>query len=239
MDEVIRSNVLCFYGNIQRTKYNTYDVKMPKYKIFKSFKIFEQAFKFLLSKNYELNLVKNRVYLEGNVLKVQIKSKDEVYYTFLDDTDENWEILDKYVLSITNGYVVAQKNGNKTRLHHIILNFQYSKQVDVEIDHIDGNPLNNTKQNLRIVSHSVNNINRRRREKSITNQRNIYWDEKNQIYRVQWYENKVKKNKCFTIKERLINDDIVKAKENAFNEAIQFRNSYVYNLPHYKIVYSY
>ena len=232
MEEVIRTNIQCFYGAIVRTKYNKYTVNMRKKKIFKNFDTYDEALEYLKTKNYELDLVKNRVYVftdNPDVLEVHVINKDNPdIFTILDNNENTWKVLNNYTLRYSAGYVKAQKNNTQPLLHHLILDFKYNKLIDNEIDHIDRNPLNNTIKNLRVVSSSVNKINRRRGKNSNTNEKNISWREKDRIYRVNWSENKVKKDKCFTIKE-------YGSKEEALQRAIEFRNSYIYNLPDYKV----
>lgn len=54
----------------------------------------------------------------------------------------------------SNGYVVARVPGKNTtmRFHRKVLN----APEDLHVDHIDGNPLNNCRENLRLVTRSSN-----------------------------------------------------------------------------------
>ena len=54
--------------------------------------------------------------------------------------------------SIRTVYAVRQANGSKVRLHREIT----GATSDMEVDHIDGNGLNNVRANIRVCSHAEN-----------------------------------------------------------------------------------
>ena len=54
-----------------------------------------------------------------------------------------------------------------------------------ETDHIDRNPLNNQKSNLRTVTHSKNLHNRPKQKNNVSGYKNIYWDTQTKKWRVQ------------------------------------------------------
>lgn len=64
----------------------------------------------------------------------------------------------------SKGYVVANINKNGKRktifLHHMVMNFKYSKKHNLVVDHKYHNLLDNREKKLRIVSISINNKNR-------------------------------------------------------------------------------
>ena len=60
-----------------------------------------------------------------------------------------------------NGYRKIKIDGKQYLTHRIAWLLYYGKWPDGDIDHIDGNPLNNKIKNLRDVSHSVNLQNRK------------------------------------------------------------------------------
>ncbi|MGL5188511.1 MAG: HNH endonuclease [Cetobacterium sp.] len=84
---------------------------------------------------------------------------------------------------IKNDYVQAPKpwEGNyKTYLHRYILDASRS----LTIDHIDRNPLNNTKKNLRIVSRTENSRNRGLFSNSTSGFRGVSWCKRSQKWSV-------------------------------------------------------
>lgn len=57
-------------------------------------------------------------------------------------------------------------------LHRFIMNAQDS---DLEVDHIDGNPLNNQKTNLRLVTHSQNQKNFKKFKNNTSGFKGVCW----------------------------------------------------------------
>lgn len=71
-----------------------------------------------------------------------------------------------------SGYFYSHTNNEKIYLHQRVLNYYSREKV---IDHIDRNPKNNRRDNLRIVSASQNNLN--------TGAKNTYFDKKTRKWR--------------------------------------------------------
>lgn len=57
---------------------------------------------------------------------------------------------------------------------------------DMDIDHIDSNKSNNCIHNLRLVSHAVNQRNRKVRRNNTSGISGVFFDEKNQRWRATW-----------------------------------------------------
>jgi len=92
---------------------------------------------------------------DSDYVFVVLKTKKGNIYTFI-DKDCLYRIKKYYWALNGNGYVVGyNKKIKHIYLHRLVLNAN-SKQ---HIDHIDRNPLNNTRNNLRILTHRANLLN--------------------------------------------------------------------------------
>lgn len=130
------------------------------------------------------------------------------------------DILKSYKIRLdkSNGYFRVYFNKTYVYLHRFIIN---AKKGEI-VDHIDRNKLNNKRENLRIVSYSLNAYNK---EISNKNGRGIYFDKAGNRYRACIsFNNKTLKLGSFKIiKEAKIAYNL-KAKEiygeNAFQHII-------------------
>lgn len=83
------------------------------------------------------------------------KSSEEVARTVIDENSV--EMIKDYKWCLDGkGYVITTINNKNIYLHRFLLN---CNDVDKVVDHIDGNPLNNKKSNLRIVTQKENRMN--------------------------------------------------------------------------------
>jgi hypothetical protein len=79
-------------------------------------------------------------------------------------SDEDYEWLSKYKWRYHNGYAartVRTKSGKRTT---VLMHREIMNATNQEVDHIDGNKLNNTRENLRIATRLDNcrNVNKKR-----------------------------------------------------------------------------
>lgn len=92
----------------------------------------------------------------------------------VDDEDYDWLNEYKWYIS-THGYAITNiKINNKqigTKMHRLIMN----EPKNMEIDHIDGNKLYNCKNNLRIVTHHQNRMNRKSYKNSTSKFKGVNW----------------------------------------------------------------
>lgn len=72
-------------------------------------------------------------------------------------------------------------------LHRVILERVIGRKLtsDEGADHIDGNPLNNCRDNLRLATISENNANARRRSDNQSGYKGVRWDEKTGTWRAR------------------------------------------------------
>lgn len=81
------------------------------------------------------------------------------------------------------GYAArSYKGGRKEYLHRFILGLETGDGIVV--DHIDADPLNNTRANLRVGDHGVNGQNRRAMTGCKSRHRGVAWHEARQRWRV-------------------------------------------------------
>ena len=101
-------------------------------------------------------------------------------YTLVDD--EGFEELNKYHWSITAGYakrsVWSKEKMESIYMHRVIMDTPKGMYTD----HIDGNPLNNQKSNLRICTHSQNIQNSRMAKNNTTGFRGVALHKKSKKY---------------------------------------------------------
>jgi hypothetical protein len=95
--------------------------------------------------------------------------------------------IDSDLLSVTwhchyRGYVMYTRRVNQktinTLIHRLIMARVMDRELtkDEVIDHIDNNPLNNTRANLRLATRTQNNRNRGPAKKSKSGYKGVCWD---------------------------------------------------------------
>ena len=100
--------------------------------------------------------------------------------------DEDCELVSQFNWNVKdNGYVRATKKPH-ILIHRLILN---AKKGEL-IDHIDRNPLNNQKSNIRLCNGSQNNMNTVKKQGCASKYKGVIWNKKSN----KW-EAKVKKDR--------------------------------------------
>ena len=136
---------------------------------YKSYSYFDKNFGFILCNGHRnqfkkygyflpIRKQKNSYTIKKDTAYLDLYNKKEniISYAIIDKEDIEKCLISKLCLS-GNGYVITGGRGKTYLLQHIIL----GKKEGFEVDHINGNPLDNRKSNLRHVTRSENNINRK------------------------------------------------------------------------------
>ena len=95
------------------------------------------------------------------------------YVSLVDD--EDYDYLNQWKWHYCDGYArrnVYEKGSRKPipiRMHRVILNANKGEYVD----HINGNRINNQKENLRLCTYSQNNMNKKRHSDSKSNYKGV------------------------------------------------------------------
>lgn len=86
-------------------------------------------------------------------------------------SDEDYDHLSQIKWSMTNNYVGTSIEGKKWTLHRYIMIVILGNELTTKqpVDHINGNPLDNTRDNLRISTYSENNRNKAKRKNASSN----------------------------------------------------------------------
>src|ERR1035437_2247560 len=104
-------------------------------------------------------------------LYMKLKTKKGLEF-FIDEQDK--KLVSKKVWRIDHGYV---RSGTNCYLHRYLLNFPKNK-----IDHIDGNPLNNCRSNLRICTQQENLWNMKKRKNTSSKFKGVSWSKKDKVW---------------------------------------------------------
>lgn len=147
--------------------------------------------------------MKNTILKMENDIATLADSKGREF--FVDETD--LEIIGNHRWCVFNNngklYVTTKTKtlqGFKTTHLHRFL----TSAIDLEVDHIDGNGLNNQRRNLRLCTHSENMHNRKIDVRSSTRIKGLMWIEKRQSWFAQVRINNKRFNKYFKDKQAAI-----------------------------------
>lgn len=124
--------------------------------------------------------------------------------------------------SNSNGYFVVNVEYKRYQVHRILYQLYHNIELENElIDHIDGNPSNNSKENLRICTHAENMRNRKtHKNNKTTGLKNIYIIKDEYI---NYFHIRIKKDrkyvfsKCFRTDEYTL-EDVIKIRDEQLKE---------------------
>ena len=117
----------------------------------------------------------NRIISRDNgIISFIVKSKDREHIACIDEEDE-YVLKRTWHASLTKKGSVGSIRANRKRrsiaLHRFILNVL---ETEITIDHIDGNPLNNTRKNLRQCTTAQNMRNQKLKSTNTTGFKGVF-----------------------------------------------------------------
>lgn len=157
----------------------------------------------------ENRLIKNFIIedRDNNIAIIKIYSKTIGYNNVIIDLEDinkienyKWRVKKdkKHNTMYCLSDIVINKKHKSLNIHRIIMNCPEDKIID----HIDRNGLNNRKNNLRIVDISTNGKNSRKQKNNKSNlPTGVYYNEKENCFRVFWSENKKSYGRTLYIKK--------------------------------------
>ena len=124
-------------------------------------------------------------------------------YAFVDD--EDFENLNQYKWRYRLGYAVrttlakesSRDQRRDIRMHRQIMNCD----DNLEVDHIDGNALNNIRSNLRTCTHGQNMSNRKSSNVSQSKYLGVSWHKGNKMWQANISSDGKQKNLCYSVDE--------------------------------------
>ena len=130
-------------------------------------------------------------------------------YVNLNNSDENIMICDLedwnkqkdcYWIKNRGGYATSCKNHKTIIFHRIIMGTNNSK---IQVDHINGNKLDNRKQNLRICSNQENSFNKNKNSNNSSGYKGVYFDKERNKWRssIQFNGKSIKSSKRYDTPE--------------------------------------
>jgi hypothetical protein len=97
-------------------------------------------------------------------------------------SDEDYEELAQHSWLLSNkGYPVRYVNKKPQLMHRLIV----GASKGVEVDHINGDPLDNRRENLRRCSHAENMKNRKMHSNNKLGVKGVHWDKRGSCFRAQ------------------------------------------------------
>lgn len=94
------------------------------------------------------------------------------YYTIVDD--EDFDALSQWKWSYSEGYAVRNERGSKPARIAMARQLMGSP-INMQVDHINGDKLDNRRINLRICTHQQNQVNKNKRRVGTSKYKGVSW----------------------------------------------------------------
>lgn len=113
------------------------------------------------------------------VMHLPVRSGDETVYVEVDSVDFLW--ASQFAWHLNNGYASrSQRRGHDQKpyrmlLHREIVGLKHSPRRGIVVDHINGNPLDCRRSNLRLITEAQNAHNRKDRTDGTSRYRGVSW----------------------------------------------------------------
>lgn len=92
--------------------------------------------------------------------------------------DDDFDELNKVKWSFDGQYAQRKVENKTIRMHRVILD-------SPQVDHIDGNRLNNQRANLRVCNHKQNQRNRKKNKKMSSKYKGVSWHKQTEKWRAR------------------------------------------------------
>lgn len=126
------------------------------------------------------------------------EQKTQSTKTIIIDIDDKYLVYQYYWQLNYNGYPITRTLGEKQYLYHLILN------TEDLIDHINNNPLDNRKQNLRVCNNSDNSLNQKISKRNTSGVTGVSFCQRKQKWRARIQYKYKEYTKYFNTKEEAI-----------------------------------
>nr|WQM87059.1 HNH-family endonuclease [Marseillevirus cajuinensis] len=199
-------------------------IRTKDFRCCKSFQSYEAALAYLKEKNIEFGLpIKNMIREWEDCMEVEVK--EGIWSKF---DKEDLELIQSRTCRFSaSGYVRTSDRGRVVKLHNLIM---AHKPGELTVDHINRDPLDNRKCNLRITNQRTQSINQKMQRSNKSGIKGVARITGSDKYTVHWRaswqnENMQPCTKSFAISKY--------GEEEAKRLAVEFRKKMEETLPHY------
>jgi hypothetical protein len=140
--------------------------------------------------------------------------KDRLHYDPLTGIFANKEDLNTPIGRVSRGYMYIRLLGETYSSHRLAFLYMTGEFPPEEVDHINRDRLDNRWENLRSVSHSENNRNKRINRNNTSGKMGVVWHKRKQRWEARISDNHIRK--CLGYFDSL--DDAIAAREKAERE---------------------